>query len=708
MAFDEQKLIAQRNELLALENPTSQDATKLTKIQQRLRANFRYSYSEQPNFELVKGRLVPKGSSFYKFDKSWQSTLSRKVVGAEKEKVLAESATANATGNVTYNPNTGAYLQETPDGSFTTVGYNQEAAQDRARQVDISNRLNRGEVLQPRDLLRREGTNIAAGSAAASNAQVSVRNQQLQRIREEDEAQRKQFTSALFSQKKDTKPILTYAPAQKTNFLDQKIEELRTAKARGQTSVVREAKLFAYGFAAKIPQTYTFSKNLVFNFPSTAKELGTGAITIVKNPRLIGDAVRQTDSATLGGVAFDFLLPEATAKSVTTLKNIGIKTFKPFVPVENVVDAAVLKGQQFPKGGSFNPNAAGEFEIVSAGPSKYPGLVAKSGQNAAKGLEDAGIYAAPKGRASAHFLEIGREPAEFSISLNPFDPVAKGLATPSVTEFTVRNVRTYPKSVLRTQGFEEANMFAQLPENRGDAFITKRSTTGITGRKANTAELEAIIPTGSKFKYDDSFYGYTKYKGEVVALRRARVLAEGEKVPTISRIKGKVANYVNDSYYSGRGKKTLNVSPSYSSRPRIKMSSYGISRNSGSSSVIPSLTIPTSYSMTGRSRAKTSASVSRSSSSTSRLRFSLSRGNSYSSAGTSKSYSPSKQSLTNSLSTSKTRGKKSEKKSFTTSIKLPKSNPKFKYTPSAYAAGLGIRGKKSKTLNISGLGVRPI
>jgi len=168
------------------------------------------------------------------------------------------------------------------------------------------------------------------------------------------------------------------------------------------------------------------------------------------------------------------------------------------------------------------------------------------------GLEDPGIYVTPKGEASPYFTGI--EAPETTYSLNPF----KNFGVPTVTEFAINKVTTYPKSVVVKPGFKQLAEFQEANVGKGVAYITKRSQVGtgdlprqkffleeptvMSGKtvepgwrvEAGTSEIEAVIGQGESFAYTPKtflgkikgFEQYTVYKGRAVAVRQGKVLTE--------------------------------------------------------------------------------------------------------------------------------------------------------------------------------------
>lgn len=197
-----------------------------------------------------------------------------------------------------------------------------------------------------------------------------------------------------------------------------------------------------------------------------------------------------------------------------------------------------------------------EVIVSTVSPAKLKGTVV-SGKVEKVGLEDSGIYVSPKGEASAYFTGLASETTTYS--LNPLKGI---IGVPTVTEFAVKGVRTYPKEVVLTPGFEHLSAYQQSQVGKGYAYITKRSQVGtgdvprqkfflskptkMSGEtvepgirwEAGTVEKEAVIGEGEAFAYSPKtkvgklkgFDFYTEYKGRAVAVRTARLLTEGDIV----------------------------------------------------------------------------------------------------------------------------------------------------------------------------------
>lgn len=211
--------------------------------------------------------------------------------------------------------------------------------------------------------------------------------------------------------------------------------------------------------------------------------------------------------------------------------------------------------QQFSPG---TPILKDQVIVSTVSPAKLKGKTV-TGKVEKVGLEDPGIFVTPKGEASPYFTGI--QAGETAYSLNPFKGV---LGVPTVTEFAIKGVTTYPKSVVMRPGFAHLGEFQKAQAGKGVAYITKRSQVGtgdvprqrfelleettMSGEtvkagpriEKGTSEIEAVIGVGEKFEYTPKttlgkFKGfdlYTKYKGRAIAVRETKVLT-GDVAPSV-------------------------------------------------------------------------------------------------------------------------------------------------------------------------------
>ena len=201
--------------------------------------------------------------------------------------------------------------------------------------------------------------------------------------------------------------------------------------------------------------------------------------------------------------------------------------------------------------------------VTHISPSKVKGTIKPSPEKV--GLEDPVLYVAPKGKGSVHFTGLEMESATYS--LNPFKNL---FGIPSASEIAIKGVKTLPKDVVMTPGFEHLPEFYKGEVGKGYAYITKRSQIGtgdiprqqfylskktvMSGKvvepgwkwEAGTAEGEAGIILGENLAYTPKstigkfkgFDEYTVIKGRAVAVRQAELLTSNQPVASSSVVVG--------------------------------------------------------------------------------------------------------------------------------------------------------------------------
>ena len=197
--------------------------------------------------------------------------------------------------------------------------------------------------------------------------------------------------------------------------------------------------------------------------------------------------------------------------------------------------------------------------------------VAGVGKKASLGLEDSGIYVNPQGRGSAAALGVGNS----EYTLNPFKITRSLKGVPTVTSFETSGVIRYPRNVIMKAGFEGVSSFQESVAGEGVAIITKRSELAFgeipaqkyfnanLGRfmiESGSAELEAVIPVGTKFKIEaSSFSGkltgyddFTIFQGRAVAMRRASLVFDEISTRASGRVNADSASLaIKNSEVSG-------------------------------------------------------------------------------------------------------------------------------------------------------------
>jgi len=290
--------------------------------------------------------------------------------------------------------------------------------------------------------------------------------------------------------------------------------------------------------------------------------------------RFVGELYGTSLAFRLGG--------KVIKKGIEVGKEQYIKVGAEYIPPEKLFAPEVLKGKaQLPMAKSI-AEAMKEFKtttVVTAGRQKIPSP-AWAGRKGAVGLEDPGIYVTPKGKGSPYFLRAGEKATpEYKITPTPIKSIKEAFQIPTVTEFRVAGVTRYPRRVITRPGFDPLIKYFERIGPREKAYITKRFEIGAgeiprqyfkvteefplpmkamtvirAGKRirlregevvkpgdivleAGTRELEAIVPVGTQFQYKPTttlgkikgFEYYTKYKGEVVALRKAELLKLGKR-----------------------------------------------------------------------------------------------------------------------------------------------------------------------------------
>lgn len=471
-----------------------------------------------------------------------------------------------------------------------------------------------------------------------------------------------------------------------------------------------------------------FIKSAVTKPKETFISVKESTTEFIKNPTYytgqIGEWAYKNPASASGAIAGTVLAPIVISKTGTGVRNVYVKTGSQYVAPEKVFAGEVLSGEsRFPTSSNVGQSFK-EFQNVRVGThttgEAYSRTTSiKAGGRATAGLEDTGLYISPKSRGSPYFL--GVEDAGYyseTVSLNPFKGAFK---TPTVVNVAYKNIKRMPESLIRSKGFSDVNVYLQKQAGTGSAFITKRSEIGLRGLKGlgqGTVETEAVIPTGTKISSTpkSSFLGkvkgyeqYTTYKGVNVPIREYKVVV-GETV-TPKAFKATAGEIKEYGSYTGSSRK---ITPSYSKF--LSGYSSGYAPKSYSSAIYESSYKPiSSYKPVGYS----SVSSYKSSSSLKYFGKSYGGGSSGGSYGGSSGIGYSGGSYGGGSSGGGTSILRSPPK-----ITIPafgrvggKQKSIFKkqkvtqpkqYTPTAFSAGLGIRGRASKIGTVSGLGFRPI
>jgi len=372
----------------------------------------------------------------------------------------------------------------------------------------------------------------------------------------------------------------------------------------------------------------------------------------------IGERIETRGAGFVGAEIFggQFIFSKAgsvTGRLVTRVETIGSK----FVAPEQVFDAGVLAGKQrFPMTRSipdslkrFRAGTTSEGKIVVQTSTPTSQLtrstISTAGTDAAKGLEDPGIFVTPRGEGSPFFLRISGEVEQTTLTLLP------RLSRPRVVEFEVFGVRRQPGSVLVQPGFAATEkFFLEEASKQGVAVITKRSEAAFDPRVARaarpgapTSEIEAVIPKGARFGKDPVAERlFTTFEGRRVPIKRFIVEGEG--------ITGKAS----EGFISVSGSKVKSIVESSSGARRsisvferstgvLRVSSFGSGKST--SSISSSLRVLSSSSFLSeilRSSRGSSSVTSSSGSSSTKSDFSRFSSSGSSSGGGSSGGSPSR------------------------------------------------------------------
>lgn len=470
-----------------------------------------------------------------------------------------------------------------------------------------------------------------------------------------------------------------------------------------------------------------------FAFPSASTTIDAGLI----NFAVVGTELERREgragTKTLGETLF-FSTPIVLGKAAELVRQTRVTSNAEFVDPELVFDKRVLQGKDtFPMSRSAKESliefrkAKGDygFEVSHATSANIKNeftIDLQPGTEGAKFIEDPGLFVTPKGRGSPYFTRVGEPPKSITeISIFP------KFERPSVLEITnIKNINRLPMEVLETPGFEVVGEY-YAKQKPGDIFISKRSEIGLGTVKGKgfkgTGELEAIIPTKTELVELKNAKRYTVFEDVPIELREFRVTGKIVTTERFGRITSDIVKISASNPIYSINKSSISLSslpitsitkssskPSYITSSSISNTSSSISTPSSISSVIstPSSVIYSSP----KSSVISSSSISRSSSNISKSTLSSISRTSYISRGSSIIRGSSNK-ITSSYESPpppiefnlpKFKFKNSNIKS-TQSKKL---KFKSKYTPSLEAGIFGVKGKRNRFAEISGLGIRKI
>lgn len=386
-------------------------------------------------------------------------------------------------------------------------------------------------------------------------------------------------SKAVFSKKEDLEKY------QSETFADRDVQAFSAASATAMTLPLGGAgNVLRFGVGGLL--TYSTGKTLLKEGPSpenvadfSISALGTlgevGGITRtikLKKVKLLGDEV----------AAEAIIAPEVLAgKQKFPTTTSAIKSLQDF------------KSSRTP---------AGTIEVFHSTPKEFNSVTSvKPGAAALAGLEDPGLFVTPGSRgASPHFLGI-EQGKGVKFSLLP----DVNFRNPSIVKVNLLDVKRQPPKIIRAKDFSAAEEFLSSKAGSGEGFITRRSEL------RQTAEIEAVIPVGTRLVRRPGPATYTTYKGQTVPVVEYDV-ALGQVSPSeFAKVQGNILRQSSSSYsYYSRGKvitpySGLSVSTYYrpssvvlssrssilSSPSQVRASSIGLrSLSRGSSSPISSRT----------------------------------------------------------------------------------------------------------------------
>jgi len=171
-------------------------------------------------------------------------------------------------------------------------------------------------------------------------------------------------------------------------------------------------------------------------------------------------------------------------------------------------------------------------EVVTLSPKKFKkNTIVDHSKKSKLGLEDAGVYVAPKGSGNPYFARVNQV-KEGGYSLNPkkiFSSIYDDFQIPAVTKFKTKGSVTPAKDVLKSKGFSKVNKWnTKHVSGTGKISTTKRSAVGRNEIKSKskkdkgTTEIEYVIPKGSKFKVRDTRQ-YIKINGRKVLVQKGQL-----------------------------------------------------------------------------------------------------------------------------------------------------------------------------------------
>jgi hypothetical protein len=300
---------------------------------------------------------------------------------------------------------------------------------------------------------------------------------------------------------------------------------------------------------------------------ASPKEVGNFVVAMPSMLKSFGEDIIDRPAYNLGKFLAIKYAPKVVSGTANKVRDLYVKTGSKYYPKESVFSSQVLSGKnKFPMvkstketkklveatktqlqikkiapGVKIKP--ASHYKVVTSSPTKISSnTVGMGGKRSQLGKQDPGIYSTAFGEGSPHFLGVSDD-VQYGFSLNPFKNT---MSKPTVTAFKVKNIKTYPKKILKTSDFKAVGSFQKTNVGKGNVYITKRSMIGQGElpnknyydfsrkiiRNPGTGEHELVVGVGEKFKYTPKttlgkfkgFDAYTTFNGRAVALREAELL----------------------------------------------------------------------------------------------------------------------------------------------------------------------------------------
>jgi hypothetical protein len=373
----------------------------------------------------------------------------------------------------------------------------------------------------------------------------------------------KWYQSKLYDEKQDRLKEKQDAPKGVGQFGSyDNTEDLLNAYKRGIKGFTDEMILNTLALGYDIIPIGKNAGKLYFKIP--LKQTGKNIVETVKNPKETFEGIKnviKTDPEYAIGTATSIITKPFIINEIGKIaRNTVVPIGKTKLNAKEVFDVEVLEGKKtFPTTKSIEESikrfkATKENNKLIGAHATGKNLKGKSidlqkGTHSAKLMEDPGLYITPKGEASPFFLRVDDTDMYNNLKFK----LIPEWKNPQLVEIEFDNIRKYSKNILQSEGFEEV-VKAQQKAKVGDVFITKRSTGRFDnkvnlGKGGSTAEIEAVVPIGTKISKKGSKY-YTNYKGTNIPIKR--YIIKGKDVVPLDEF-SKVSNEIiknSDSFYT--------------------------------------------------------------------------------------------------------------------------------------------------------------